>query len=168
MEILVMKNCLPLLLLFMIFGSCKDKKTDLSGETPVKISELMAVFPKLVTPYVVADTNITKVADTTTIGYKAFLQFFPDSSLTPIVGNNKKLVIHPVGIIEKDKENYLLMNFSTPKKITHLAVFVMDKKNKYIASKELLGTYHDDGYMHAVSVNREPTFLISKEKNGIG
>ena len=160
-----MRKCLPLLLLLLI-GACKDKKIDLSGDVPVRISDFVAVFPKINTPYLVADTSIIKLADTITIGYKAFIQFFPDSSLVPIVGNNKKITIHPVGIIEKDKENYLLVNFTTQKKITHLAVFVTDKKNKYLASKELLGTYHDDEYTHSLSINREPTFLISKEKMG--
>ena len=160
-----MRNCLPLLLLLMLWG-CKEKKVDLSGDVPVKMSDLIAVFPKINPTYTVADTNLTKVADTTTIGYKAFIQFFPDSSLAPIVGNNKKLTIHPVGIIEKDKESYLLLTISTQKKITHLAVFVIDKKNKYLASKELLGTYTDDEYIHSLSVNREPTFIISKEKIG--
>ena len=159
-----MRKCLPLLLLFTTLWSCKDKKADLSGETPVKFNDMVAAFPKITLPYAIADTNIARLADTVTIGYKAFLQFFPDSSLIPIVGNNKKIRIHPVGIIEKEKERYLLMNFSSPKKIIHNAVFVIDKKNKYLASKELLGTYHDDGYTHSVSINREPTFLISKEK----
>ncbi len=159
-----MRKCLPLLLFLTILWSCKDKKTDLSGETPVKFNDLVAVFPKIIPPYAIADSNLIKMADTITIGYKAFLQFFPDSSLIPIIGNSKKITIHPVGIIEKDKERYLLMNISTSKKSTHTAVFVIDKKNKYLASKELLGTNHDDEYTHSVSINREPTFLISKEK----
>ncbi|MEO8172734.1 MAG: hypothetical protein ABI581_06610 [Sediminibacterium sp.] len=161
-----MKNSLLLLLLLTIVWGCKEKKVDLSGETPVKISDFLAAFPKLTPPFAAADTNINKVDDTTTIGYKAMLQFFPDSSLTPIVGNNKKLIIRPVGIIEKDKESYLLANFITSKKITKLAVFVLDKKNKYLASKELLSNAHADEYEYALSVNREPTFLISKQKMG--
>ncbi|MES2332843.1 MAG: hypothetical protein V4539_24755 [Bacteroidota bacterium] len=161
-----MRKILPILLLLTILWSCKDKKVDLSGETPIKVTDFIAAFPKLTPPFIAADTNITKVDDTTTIGYKAMLQFFPDSSLTPIIGNSKKVTIHPVGIIEKDKESYLLANMITSKKATHLAVFVIDKKNKYLGSKELLNTSHDDEYLHSVSVNREPTFLISKEKIG--
>jgi len=161
-----MKKCLPWLLLLVISWGCKDKKVDLSGETPVMVSDFIAAFPKINPPYSVADSNIQKVADTVTIGYKALLQFFPDSSLKQIVGTAKKVMIHPVGIIEKEKENYLLVNLVVPKKNIHLAVFVLDKKNKYLASKELLTQQNNDEYLHAVSVNREPTFLVSKEKMG--
>ena len=160
-----MKNCLVLcLLLFM--GGCKDKKIDFSGEVPVKISDFIGAFPKILPNFFVADTSIDKVADTITIGIKGLQQFFPDSAIIQIVGNSKKLIIHPVGIIEKEKENYLLINFKTPKKITNLAVFVLDKKNKYLASKLLLSSINEDGYTHFISINREPTFLISKEKRG--
>lgn len=157
-----MKNRWYLLLLFAFVG-CKDKPVDLSGDTPVRISDLMAVFPKITLPYVVADTNLQKTTDTVIIGYKAFTQFFPDSSLTTIIGNNRKVVIHPVGLIEKEKENYLLVLF-TVKKVSHLAVFVTDKKNKFLAAKHLLSSARTDDYVHSVSINKEPTFLVSQEK----
>lgn len=160
-----MKRCLPILLLLALWG-CKKKKIDLSGEVPVKVADFIAVFPKINLPYVVADTNIHKAGDTVLIGTRALLQFFPDSSLTPIVGTNRKLVIHPVGKIDKEKETYLLLSFTARKKDTHLVVFVTDKKNKYLASKEILRTGMDEEYTHSVSINREPTFLISREKTG--
>lgn len=160
-----MKNCLPLLLLLLVFG-CKEKKIDLSGEVPLKFGDFISVFPKIKPPFAVSDTNIAKVGDTTTIGYKAFIQFFPDSSVTPIIGNNKKIVIRPIGLIEKENENYLLVKFITKNKTIHIAVFVTDKKNKYLASKELLNNRNKDEYLHAVSINREPTFLLGQEKTG--
>ena len=158
-----MKYCLVLCLLLVMLA-CKDKKINFSGEVPVKIGDFIAAFPKLIPNYWVADTNINKASDTITIGYKVLQQFFPDSAITKIVSNSKKLSIHPVGIIEKEKENYLLINFISQKKITYLVVFVVDKKNKYLASKQLLSSFNDDGYSHFISINREPTFLISKEK----
>lgn len=161
-----MKKCLPLLLLLCTMWGCKEKKPDLSGDVPVKPTDFIAAFPKINLPYVVADTNIHKAGDTITIGTKAFLQFFPDSSLTPITGTNRKLEIHPVGKIEKEKETYLLLKISTRKKHTSLVVLVTDKKNKYLASKEILRTGSDDDYVHSVSINREPTFLMSQEKFG--
>jgi hypothetical protein len=145
---------------------CKEKKIDLSGETPVNPGDFMAVFPKINLPFTASDTNIVKLADTVTIGYKAFIQFFPDSSLTGIVGQSRKLTIHPVGKIEKEKENYLLLTFTAKQKACHLAVIVTDKKNKFLAIKELLNSAGMDDYAHTVLINREPTFIISREKMG--
>ncbi len=162
-----MKNWGPLILLLFLTG-CSEKKLDLSGNDLVKPSEFVAVFPKISPPLLIADTNITKVTDTVTMGYKLLQQFFPDSSLTEIVGNDKNMTIHPVGRIEKEKEIYLLVNFINRAKVKRLAVFVTDKKNKFLASKELLSTDSKDEYTHAVSINREPTFLISQEKMGKG
>ncbi len=159
-----MKKWWYLLVLLAMVG-CKDKPVDLSGETTIKISDFLAVFPKITIPYTIADTNMVKAADTVVIGYKAFIQFFPDSSLTAIVGNSRKLVIHPVGSIEKDKENYLLVLF-TVKKVTHLAVFVTDKKHKFLAAKALLSSAKTDNYIHSLSINKEPTFLVSQERTG--
>ncbi len=158
-----MKRWWPLLLLIVILG-CKESKKDLSGETPVKISDFMAAFPKITLPFTAYDTNIAKIADTITIGYKAFIQFFPDSSLQTIVGKTRKISIHPVGKIEKEKENYLLISFTNSKKASYLAVFVTDKKNKFLAAKALINSDITDEYSHSLSINREPTFLISREK----
>lgn len=161
-----MKKILPALLLVALGFGCGDKKVDLSGETPIKTSDFIGAFRKITGNFIVADTNLAKAGDTLTLGYKALQQFFPDSALAPIMGSNKKATIHPVGIIEKDKEKYLLLNFSFGKKNTRLAVFVTDDKNKFLGSKELLRTNNDDGYYHTVSINREPTFLLSREKPG--
>ncbi len=154
------------LLLFVTILGCKAKKADVSGETTVRLSDLMAVFQKINLPFSAADTNVAKLGDTVTIGYKAFIQFFPDSALTGIVGTTRKLVIHPVGKIEKEKENYLLLTFITGKKICYLAVIVTDKKNKFLAAKELLRSVSNDDYAHTLSINREPTFIVSREKTG--
>ena len=156
------------LILLMVLTGCSEKKLDLSGNVTVTSGDFVAAFPKISLPMVIADTNITKVTDTVTIGYRVLQQFFPDSSLTEIVGNDTNMTIHPVGKIEKEKETYLLVNFTNRAKVKRLAVFVTDKKNKFLASKELLSTDIKDDYTHAVSINREPTFLISKEKMGKG
>jgi hypothetical protein len=48
--------------------------------------------------------------------------------------------------------------------VVRLAVFVLDKKNKFLAAKELLNTGVIDGYKHSVAINREPTFVLIREK----
>jgi hypothetical protein len=150
-------------ILVVLLLACKEKKIDLSGTQPVKINDFIAVFPVLSIPFAAADTNISKIGDTTTIGYKAFTQFIPDSITENIISDAEKSIIHPVGRIDKVKEMYLLATL-THKKKTQLAVFVLDKKNKFLAAKNILTSINEDGYSHSVSINKEPTFLISKEK----
>lgn len=161
-QIRFMKRWLPVCLLIICFA-CKDKKIDLSGEVPLKAEDFITVFPKINSSFLIADSNLIRKADTTIIGYKALAQFIPDSVLKTYVGKDKKTVIRPVGIIEKENENYLLLNFTKQKKTTGV-VFVTDKKLSYLASKELITNQKTDNYYRFVSINKEPTFMINREK----
>jgi hypothetical protein len=157
-----MKNWIFILLAVSAFA-CKPKKIDFSGNEPVKINDFIAAFPLIETQFSAADSTLGKIADSTLIGYKVFSQFIPDSSLKKLSIDSKSSSIQPVGRIEKQKEIYLLATFTHRKKIV-LATFVLDKKNKFLASKELLNNLHNDDYDHFISINKEPTFLISQEK----
>lgn len=152
-------------IILLVGIGCKEKKLDFSGELPLDQKDFFGVFKPINLPYSVSDTNIDKTADKLEIGLKAFIQFFPDSAFQPIMGNNRKFILHPIGKIEKQAEHYYLMMLSYQKK-KKLIVFVTDKKQKYLASKELLSSDKHDDYSHMLSINKEPTFLISKEKNG--
>ncbi|MBW0178144.1 hypothetical protein [Sediminibacterium sp.] len=151
------------LFIFLLFMACKDEKIDFSGEVPLKAEEFITAFPKITGSYLMADSNIARKSDTTKIGYKALSQFIPDSAIALYIGKDKKTVIKPVGIIEKEKENYLLINFTRQKK-TSCVVFVTDKKLNYLASKELLNNQKTGGYYRFVSINKEPTFMLNREK----
>lgn len=157
-----MRSCLLALIIFLVC-SCKEKKVDLSGNAPVKVSDFLAAFPSIQLPYSTADSSIEDIADTLNINPAVLVQFVPDSITAPIIGKEKKPIINPVGKIEKDKEIYLLVNFVLHKN-THLATFVLDKKHHFLAAKELLTNANNDGYSHALSINKEPTFTVSKEK----
>lgn len=162
-----MKNRI-LLLLFILALGCKEKKTDLSGNTNLEAEEFFNAFKLLKLPITIADTSMIRLADTVKIGYKALLQFVPDSVLKQSISDKKKTVIHPLGRIQKEKEKnaeiYLLINFTTREK-TSLYAFVFDHKYKYLNKKEILKNHFDDNYAHTVSINREPTFVVGKEKN---
>ena len=154
-------------LVIVLCAGCADKKTDLSGDRPVKPAEFLAAFPELSLPISVADTNINKRADTAIIGYKALQQFFPDSVLVELFGKDTRQVIHPVGKIQKgkDAEIYLLLNSTNRKKATRLGVFVVDKKLAFKAAKKLITNDINDGYTHLLTINREPTFMIGRERS---
>jgi hypothetical protein len=148
----------------LLLHSCRDEKASLSGNEPVDPKDFIAAFPALKMPYKVADSNMVKVADTTHISYIVFSGFVPDSTLVAVLGKTaNKNTIHPVGKIEKDKETYLLADFTQNKKTTLIA-FLFDKKNTYLGNLVLLKQGVKDGYFHAVNITSEPTFIISKEK----
>ena len=153
-----------ILLAAVLMVSCKGGKKSLSGDEPVKADDFFAAYSPVTLPTSYADTNILKKLDTTNISYAVINQFVADTALQKITGKeHKKLAIHPVGIINKGNENYLLTAFTQNKK-TKLYALVFDKDKKFKTSLELVGTKNDDGYIHSVSINKEPTFVISKEK----
>jgi len=152
-------------ILILFIFSCKEKQLDLSGDVPIKQNDFFGIFKPMVLPFNVSDTNIEKSADTVSIGLKAFLQFFPDSAFKNITGSNRKFSIHPIGKIDKENEQYFLILISEKKK-KQIALFVTDKKNKFLGSKELLNNDQQDEYFHSLLINKEPTFLLSKEKMG--
>src|SRR5438309_3227309 len=93
-----------LVLLLMIFAlACKNKTTSLSANEPVNKSDFFTAFHKLNLPYIIADTSMTKVGDTTLISYDVFKQFIPDTALQTLAFKKQgSLKIHPVGKIENE------------------------------------------------------------------
>jgi len=158
---MAMNKLLAVLILASLIG-CSDKAIDLSGETTIKPSDYVKAFNPIKGNYTASDTDFIKKADTTKIGVKALLQFMPDSAVQQMVKNEKKETIYPVGMIEKETEKYFLILVKS-KKTAKLFVCVTDQKLNYLGNKELLNNEYKDAYARSVSINKEPTFLISKE-----
>ena len=156
-----MKKLLIICLLSLLWG-CSNKAIDLSGETTIKADDYVKAFTPIKGNYNTSDTNFVKKADTLKIGVKALLQFIPDSAVQQMVTNEKKETIYPVGVIEKETEKYFLI-LVKGKKTAKLFVYVTDQKLNYLGFKELLSNENKDAYARSVSINKEPTFVISKE-----
>ncbi len=154
-----------LLLLFIGIG-CNSDPIDLSGKIAVKEKDFLNAFKPMSLPFSVSDTNMDAKADTLLIGKDVFLQFYPDSAFSNIMGKTKMYTIHPIGLIDKDKEKYLLFIIRENKKKKRLVVLVTNEKNQFLASKELLNNFDGTAYHRFLSINKEPTFLISREKIG--
>jgi hypothetical protein len=158
------KNFFFLFLLTLF--ACGEKKIDLTGATPLKPKVFLSIFPVISGNYIAADSNFTKLSDTNRIGIKAINQFVPDTVTVKYIGKEKSPSFYPVGKIVKEKETYLLMNIVLKHKI-EMVVFVLDtKSNHFLASKFLIDNSTQDNYVHSITINKEPTFLLSQEKNG--
>jgi hypothetical protein len=148
--------------------ACSEKKTDFSGNTPLKINDFNKVFKTVELPISISDSNLSKLRDTIEIGAKALGQFVPDSVVENIIpAKDQKAILYPLLKIEKEAEYYLLLNVHRPTK-DEIAVVVFSKKNVYLDYKiitsflvEHKGSRH---YGKSVSINKEPTFLVEENK----
>jgi hypothetical protein len=148
--------------------ACSEKKTDFSGNTPLKINDFNKIFKTVELPISISDSNVSKLRDTIQIGAKALGQFVPDSVVENIIpAKDQKAILYPLLKIEKEAEYYLLLNVHRPTK-DDIAVVVFSKKNVYLDYKiitsflvEHKGSRH---YGKSVSINKEPTFLVEENK----
>lgn len=160
-----MKYWVLFVCIFTLTIACKQKKANLSGDIPVKVNDFVAAFPVAALPYTIADTALLQTSDTTHISHKIFNQFIPDSVLQPAIDTDESFEILPVVRVEKpkDKEYYLLANIKQKKKV-FLVVLVFSKKNKFLAARILFDNQQNEGYQYSLTVNKEPTFIVSQEK----
>lgn len=155
-----------LCLLFFLF-SCHDKKTSLSDNQPVDADDFFGAFETLKTPYSVADTSFSGIGDTANISLAVLKQFIPDTALQV---KPDAVIYKPVGKIDNKNNTYLLLLSKQGKKLSLLTyLFAKDKKKMvYISHIGLLENNDNDGYIHTVDINSEPTFTITKSKTAGG
>jgi len=156
------------LLILLAFFGCAESKTDLSGNTPLKINDFNAAFKNIELPIRINDTNLATYTDTLEIGRKALEQFLPDSVVDAIAPKQiKNASLFTVCKIEKEAEYYLLLNNKDLKKQT-VSVLVFSKKNVFLAYKILtefdLTHKGSQFYGKTLLINKEPTFLLEENK----
>lgn len=150
--------------------ACGEKKTDLTGNTPLKINDFNKAFKLASLPLTISDTNLLKFVDTVQIGRKALVQFIPDSIVEQIISStDKKAILHPILKIEKEEEYYLLLHVQHISQ-QDIAVVVFSKKNKYLGFKVVaeFSEAHKNSrlYGKSLTINKEPTFLVTENKMG--
>jgi hypothetical protein len=163
-----MRACPGWFIVVLVFLSgCGKSRPDYSGNTAIPLKDWLAVFPELDLPIVLHDTGLIRSADTNRIGYKALTQFYPDSNLLPVVGKWKKGgYLRAIGKISKKTERYLLLIAFQPPKKARLLVIVTTPENQLLDIKEFLDNQREDAYNHYLHINREPTFMLVREKTG--
>ncbi len=152
-----------IILMFSLMG-CHPGKVSLRGDVKVDARDFFDAFTAMKTPVTISDTGLYRLTDTAVIGYAVLNQFVPDSVLEKISGKSKtKYQINPVGKIEKQDEIYLLVRFKR-NHASLLETFLFDRKFHFLASLELLNNEKEKDYRHAVLINREPTFILDRER----
>jgi hypothetical protein len=158
-----MRKCLLILILTTAIFACKDKKKSLTGTTTVEVKDFIEVYNDLKLPYTVADSNLNKLPDTTTISQAIFSQFIPDTLLANSFGKETNLVIHPIGkYTNKDKETYLVTHVkANNKSIIYLLVF--DNNKKFSSSLPLLSTNANKEISNSSTIDNRLAISLNKE-----
>ncbi len=158
-----MNKYFGIVLLFFIV-SCGNKKPSLSENKLAEAKDFFALFSKLKLPYNAADTSLSHIGDTTVFSYEVLQQFVPDSALSSLQLKKKTtLRFHPVGKIENKFETYLIIAATSGKTVS-LSAFLFNNKKHFINHLPLISNRDEDGYVHSVDINTEPTFTITKDK----
>lgn len=119
----------------------------MTGEDPVEVSDLIAFFPEIKLPYIVADTTLSrKVSDSSLISYKVFTQFIPDSVFKKDFSKATPKIYALGRAKEKNRETYLFVKaVQGTRRVGYLVTF--DNKEKYLNTLRLVRT-GTDNYTH--------------------
>jgi hypothetical protein len=144
--------------------SCKNNTTNLSNDSAIKPNQFIAAFKPLENNFFATDTNIFELADTVSINHNLLSRFVPDTLVNRLTFGDKKTIFHAIGRISKTTETYIVF-LTIKNKKPLVSVLVFDKENNFLAEKDLLSPHTDaQGYKYNLSINKEPTFYISREK----
>lgn len=154
-----MKYVLTVIILLSVIACKSKKKTDIVQHT--ETNNFLELYPKLVLPFNVTDSNLTETADTNTVSYPDFTQLVPDTVFNNPFGKNRKLSIHPVGKIEqKGKESYYV-TLASDKSISAIYLLVFNK-NKFVVSMPLV-INKDDNIVNSASIDKKLSIVVNKE-----
>jgi hypothetical protein len=166
-----MNKFLLLLFSLILLSACKSKKTKLTDDDVVEVDSFIEFFPEVTLPFQVSDSLVNrKPTDSSTIGYKIFTQFVPDTVLTRQFGSKAKPLIYPLGkSMVKGYETYLFVKAVSPaKKVGYILAF--DKNNKFISGMPLVIPDKDPATSQAAVLDKKyslTSVVRKKNKDGI-
>lgn len=160
-----MKKILIIFLLFFLMVGCRNKKIKLADNDTVAITDFVEFFPEITLPFQVDSAVLSRTeTDSSSIGYKIFTQFIPDSILRKQFGNDTKMKIYPLGRVAIKKfETYLFIKvIGSSKKVGYVIAFGND--NKFIAGLPLVIEEKGPSASQVGSMDRKYTVTQSTQK----
>jgi hypothetical protein len=154
-----MKKLTGILFISMLIFACKGKKSKLGEEDVIDVSEFIEFFNEIKLPYQLGDTAILRKNSDSSISYKIFTQFIPDSILSKQFGKSAKPIIYPLGkVVVKNNETYLFIKAITAaKKLAFIIAF--DKDDKFSAALPFVSA--DKNVNTSASGNMDTRYTIT-------
>ncbi len=135
----------------------------MAGDEAVTFEDFAEVFPTSELPFSVADSNIHKVADTTTIAHSILYQFVPDSVFKNVFGKDTNYIVRPVAKLdEKEKEDYLAVYVKGKQKSS--VVLLVFNQDKFSAAMPLITTAKDK-VNNTATIDKKLSIALNSEWN---
>ncbi len=158
-----MHKCIVALCVMLITCACNNNKVSLQGDKKVEVRDFIEAFPPIELPFVISDTNINSLADSSTINYKVFSNFIPDSLLSPQFTKPASATIHPIGSFKnKDMETYLVAQVENKTK-TAVYLFVLNDTLGYSAGLPLVVSSNKTEVVTTATIDKKLGITIYDE-----
>ena len=160
--IIFRKTVVVLFALSLLAGCKHKKKSSLSGEDPVTVSDFIEGFKNFSVPFQYSDAELldTKKKNDSLLSYKVFAQFVPDSVISKVYGKGSKPKIYALGKIKvTNGETYLLAKTVGAGKIV-LFMLAFDTRNIYVNSLPALRLDQNASTHQTVIMDRK--YIITK------
>ena len=161
-----MNKYLLLIVLSVLFFSCKSKKASLAeNDEEVGIPEFLELVSPLKLPYQVTDTIFRhKEPAAAVINNKLFSRLIPDSVLTRWFGKDAHPHLYAVGKIKVPKQETYLFVKGTTKERRILYVLCFDKKNHFSAARPVLYSDNEPGVTGLAGMDNKYTLTVSHQR----
>jgi hypothetical protein len=166
MQYSIMKKCLLLIVLPVLFFSCKSKKVSLAeNDEKVDTRDLIEFFQPLKLPFQVTDTLLRRrEGERGVINYKLFVRLVPDTVLTRYFGKESRPRLYAIGKIQvPESETYLFVK-ATAKDRKVLFILCFDKKNLFAAAKPVLYSDNEAGISGQAGMDLKYTLSILHQR----
>jgi hypothetical protein len=161
-----MNKYLLLIVLLVLFFSCKSKKASLAeNDEEVGIPEFLELVSPLKLPYQVTDTIFRhKEPAASAINNKLFARLIPDSVLTRWFGKEAHPHLYAVGKVSVPKhETYLFVKGVTrDRRILYVLCF--DKNNHFSAGRPVLYSDNETGVTGMAGMDNKYTLTVSHQR----
>jgi hypothetical protein len=161
-----MKKCLLLIVLSVLFFSCKNKKLSLAeNDEKIDTRDLIEFFQPLALPYQVTDTLLRrKEAESVLINYKLFIRLVPDSVLTRLFGKESRPRLYAVGKIKvPESETYVFVK-ATARERRVLFILCFDKNNRFAAARPVIYSDNAPGVSGQAGMDMKYTLSILHQR----
>lgn len=152
-----------LLLITVITVSCNNETPSLNDNAIAKPNDFIKAFSNFETSTVLTDSNISNY-NNNNINEDLLLRFVNTNVVKTLCSNQDKCSFKAIGKISKATESYILL-LCKQTKVSTLHVLVFNKDNVFEAQQQIaIFGNKDSEYKQMVSINKEPTFFINKQK----